>query len=57
MLFCVENGLYREYLKTHFATPNDHFIDYEQFAVRVAEDPQGILILQSDSFEHDIIDM
>ena len=57
MLFCVENGLYREYLKTHFATPNDHFIDYEQFAVRVAEDPQGILILQSDSFEHDIIEM
>ncbi|MEI6873293.1 MAG: response regulator, partial [Verrucomicrobiota bacterium] len=57
MLFCVENGLYREYLKTHFSTPNDHFIDYEQFAIRVAEDPQGILILQSDSHEHDIIEM
>ncbi|NBV87330.1 MAG: response regulator, partial [Verrucomicrobia bacterium] len=57
MLFCVENGLYRDYLKSHFFTPNDHFIDYDQFAIRVAEDPQGILVLQSESHEHDIIEM
>ena len=57
LLFCIENDLYRDYLKTNFRTEDEIFIDYRQFVFQVAEDPQGILILQSESHEYDIIEM
>lgn len=45
-----------DYLKTNFQDSDDSFVDYAQFAFRVAEDPQGILIIQSDIYEYDLID-
>jgi DNA-binding response OmpR family regulator len=57
LLFCVENELYRDYLRTNFRTTDENFVDYDQFAFRVAEDPQGILVLQSETHEYDVIEM
>lgn len=57
IFFCIENEIYCDYLKTHFKDLHEFFIDYEQLAYQVSEDPQGILILQSDSREYDIIEM
>ena len=56
ILFCVENEVYRDYLKAHFRDGDEFFINYDQFAFHVAEDPQGIIILQSDSKEYDFIE-
>jgi DNA-binding response OmpR family regulator len=56
ILFCVENEIYRDYLKNHFRDNDEFFINYEQFAFHVAEDPQGIIILQSDTHEYDFIE-
>jgi DNA-binding response OmpR family regulator len=57
LLFCIENDLYRDYLKATFRSEDEIFIDYRQFVFQVAEDPQGILVLQSESHEYDIIEM
>ncbi len=57
LLFCIENECYSDYLKSSFRTLDDNFVDYQQFALRVSEDPQGILILQSDEHEYDVIEM
>jgi hypothetical protein len=57
LLFCIENESYSDYLKSNFRTLDDNFVDYQQFALRVSEDPQGILILQSDEHEYDVIEM
>jgi DNA-binding response OmpR family regulator len=56
ILFCVENEIYRDYLKSNFRDNDEFFINYEQFAFHVAEDPQGVIILQSDSLEYDFIE-
>ena len=56
ILFCVENEIYRDYLKNNFRDSDEFFINYEQFAFHVAEDPQGVLILQSDKHEVDFIE-
>jgi len=56
ILFCVENEIYRDYLKSQFRDSDEFFINYEQFAFHVAEDPQGVIILQSDTHEYDFIE-
>ncbi len=57
LLFCIENEQYRDYIRSRFRMSDDHFVDYDQFVYRVAEDPQGILVLQSDAHEYDVIEM
>jgi len=57
LLFCIENDLYRAYLKATFRSEDEIFIDYREFVFQVAEDPQGILVLQSESHEHEILEM
>ena len=53
VVFCIENELFRSYLKSTLRPDDEFFIDYREFALKVAEDPQGILVLQSDSHEYD----
>lgn len=57
VVFCIENESYKDYLKTHFRNSDEFFMDYEEFAFRVSEDPNGFLILQSDTYEYDMIEM
>ena len=57
ILLCVENDLFRTYLKSSFQISDASFVDYDQILHKVAENPQGIIILQSDSHEHEIIEM
>ncbi|MEI8093453.1 MAG: response regulator [Spirochaetales bacterium] len=57
LLFCVEDRFFRDYLESHFQTKDDSFVDYDQFVYRVAEDPRGVLVLQSETHEYDVIEM
>ena len=57
ILFCIEDPLYRGYLEPQVVSGDDAFVAYEQFPFRVAEDPQGILVLQSDNREFDLLEM
>lgn len=57
VVFCIENELFRSYLKSTLRPDDEFFIDYREFALKVAEDPQGILVLQSDSHEYDMLEM
>lgn len=57
LLFCIENDLYRKYLKATFRAEDEIFIDYREFVFQVAEDPQGILVLQSEEHEYETLEM
>ena len=57
LLFCIEDPPYKAYISSQFRVGQDSFVDYEQFVFQVAENPQGILILQSDSHENELIEI
>ena len=57
LLFCLEDESYKAYVASEFKLGNDSFVPYDQFVFQVAENPQGILVLQSDSHENDLIEI
>lgn len=57
LLFCIENSSFRDYIGATFRTTDESFVQFDQFVFHVAENPQGILILQSETHENELIDM
>ncbi len=54
LLFCVENPLYTEYLKSQFRLEFDRFVQKSELVQRVAENPNRVLIAQTD-FHDDVL--
>lgn len=57
LLFCLEDPEYRDYVASQFRLGDDAFVDYDKFVFQVAENPQGILVLQSETHENDLIEI
>ena len=59
MLLCVEHPLYRRYLEQAFTERGMRFtsVETEELATVIAENPAGLLLLQSESFEYGLIDL
>ena len=59
MLLCIENPIYRRYLEHEFTARGTAFssVDTESLATVIAENPNGLLLLQSESFEYGLIDL
>lgn len=59
MLLCIENAIYRRYLEHEFTAMGTPFtsVDKEQLGTVIAESPNGLLLLQSESFEYGLIDL
>ena len=58
-LLCIENPIYRRYLEHELAAMGTSFrsVDTEELATVIAESPNGLLLLQSESFEYGLIDL
>ncbi len=59
LVLCVEDELYRSYLEQEFAgagTPCTS-VAVENLAQTISESPSGILLLQSDTDEQNIIEL
>ena len=59
VVLCVEDRLYRQYLENAFAGGGAQIasVEKEAIAEEIAEDPSGVLLLQSDSAEYNLIEL
>src|SRR5262245_5268764 len=59
MLVCLENPIYRLYLEREFAAIGTSFrsVGTEDLATVIAENPNVLLLLQSESSEYGLIDL
>lgn len=57
LILCVEQPLYRRYLEEEFTARGLSFVSVslEELTPRIAENPSGVLVLQSDESEHNLL--
>lgn len=59
VILCIENPLYRQYMAEEFATANVAVTSVAKadLAQAIAENPAGVLLLQSDTAEYSLIEL
>ena len=59
LVLCVEHPVYRRYLEEELAAAGLSFTsaDREELPARIAENPCGVLLLQSEDAEQYLIDL